>query len=1443
MSSVDTRVVEMKFNNNQFESGIKSVMGSLRALKSSLKLDGATKGINDISAATKGVNFSGMAAGVDNISSKFTAFGAIGFSILQNLTKSVMTFGSNVLSKILDPLIEGGKRRALTIEQAKFQFEGLGMDVEKSMESARLAVTGTAYGLEDAAKAASMFGASGMRAGTEMTSSLRAIAGVAAMTGSSYSDIADVFTSVSGNGRVMGSDLLRLSSRGVNAAATLAKSMGKTEAEVRDMVTKGKVSFEMFSDAMDGAFGKHATAANKTYVGALANMKAALSRIGADVATVSFENQRKVLNALAPVIDDVHDALKPLIKLFGELQGKSSRAIVTMLKGLDMSVLTKSMGYIVSAIKSVLSALSAVFGPVKMAFKEIFPPATAETIIGIARAIASFAADLKVGTDASRKLFRTFRGVFALFDIGFIILRKIAIMFGDLFRSATAGSGGILDFTASTGDFISKIRDAVRSGTFLNNFFRVLTATLTAPIVFLRVLGAAFGDLFKNMKGVDTGGLSGLGKKLQTIFKPFTVFGDIIQSIWEKIGGAIMAFWNFVAPAVKWTTDQLSKLGETIGEALRSLDSAQVVDALKTGGVAAAILLFRNMFNKFFGLFTAESAFTYMNQIKYNLIGLSNSLKVVSKAVAAGTLLMIAAAVLLLAVAMDKLAKIPAKKLLAAGAAMAFLFKELAVTMKFMETTMNTASAAKMVGIAAGMVLLAIAVDILASAVKKLSDLKWNELAKGLVGVTVLMGALTVAARGMSNVKGLPKTAAGIILLAIGIKILASAVKDLSDLGWEEMAKGLVGVGLLLGALTLFTKFSGADKGGMLQGAGIVLLAIGIKILASALKDFASMSWEEIGKGLAAMAGGLVLMGVALALIPPSSILSAAAILVVASSLGLIADALSAMGGMSWDEIGKGLVTLAGALVLIAGALLLLPPSSLLSAAAIFVVATSLQLVAAALAVMGAMSWEEIAKGLIMLAGSLGIIALAMYAMTAALPGAAAMVVVAAALTVLLPVLTAFSVMSWEEMGKGLLMLAGVFIVLGIAGLVLTPIVPTLLGLGLAIGLLGVGMLAAGGGLVLFSVGLTALAAAGAAAVVAIVAIVSGLIGLIPMVMQQIGLGIVAFAAVIANSASAIVKAIVTVLVALIDGIVRLTPKVVGALMKMLFIMINAIVQAVPRLVQAGFTIIRSILDGIARNIGRVITSATNIIVNFINGISRALPRIIQAGVNLILSFVNGLTRAINQNSRALGVAGGNLAKAMVRGMASGLLGGVSTVVNAAKQVASRAFEAAKSFLKINSPSKKFAWLGMGMDEGMGAGLDEYSHIVTKAATGVGHEAIDSMKKSISGVSDLISGDLDMTPVIRPVLDLTDVRKGSLKIGSMMISKPITVGASYSSAKDASAGYQNNQTALAQLGGTGLTQESLTFIQNNNSPKALSSADIYRQTKNQLSVAKGALTK
>ena len=184
MTTIDDKIVYISLNTKDFEEGTKSVLKSIDDLKAGMQFKDAGKGLSELNKHVNAFSIAGIAENIKNISSHFSALGAIGFSVLNTLTNGALHFGKAMVEKVLSPIIEGGKQRALNIENAKFQFRALGQNVDKMMASSLAAVKGTAYGLDEAAKAAGQFGAAGINAGSQMTSTLRGVAGIAAVTNS-----------------------------------------------------------------------------------------------------------------------------------------------------------------------------------------------------------------------------------------------------------------------------------------------------------------------------------------------------------------------------------------------------------------------------------------------------------------------------------------------------------------------------------------------------------------------------------------------------------------------------------------------------------------------------------------------------------------------------------------------------------------------------------------------------------------------------------------------------------------------------------------------------------------------------------------------------------------------------------------------------------------------------------------------------------------------------------------------------------------------------------------------------------------------------------------------------------------------------------------------------------------------------------------------------------
>lgn len=322
MSTVDNRVVKLQFDNAQFEKNVSKSMATLDKLEEKLQFKKAAKGFETLRGGINSVDFSGVMQKVDHLERYFTTVGGRIESTFKNkIFGSIQTIYNNTLGQIE----HGGWNRAMNIENAKFSIEGLKEDWNELYKAMDYAVTGTAYGIDQAATAAASLVASGVgytevieKSGdtevTAMHKALRAISGVAAQTNSDFSSIANIFTTVAGQGRLMGDQLNQLAARGMNAAAKLAEALGTTEADVRDAVSHGAIDFETFAFAMDDAFGEHATDANKTFTGSLSNMKAALSRFGAVFATPIIQKTNKFFIALTDRIKEMKNAISDVVK-------------------------------------------------------------------------------------------------------------------------------------------------------------------------------------------------------------------------------------------------------------------------------------------------------------------------------------------------------------------------------------------------------------------------------------------------------------------------------------------------------------------------------------------------------------------------------------------------------------------------------------------------------------------------------------------------------------------------------------------------------------------------------------------------------------------------------------------------------------------------------------------------------------------------------------------------------------------------------------------------------------------------------------------------------------------------------------------------------------------------------------------------------------------------
>lgn len=222
---------------------------------------------------------------------------------------------------------------------------------------------------------------------------------------------------------------------------------------------------------------------------------------------------------------------------------------------------------------------------------------------------------------------------------------------------------------------------------------------------------------------------------------------------------------------------------------------------------------------------------------------------------------------------------------------------------------------------------------------------------------------------------------------------------------------------------------------------------------------------------------------------------------------------------------------------------------------------------------------------------------------------------------------------------------------------------------------------------------------------------------------------------------------------------------------------------------------------------------------------------------------VNALNTALAKSAKDLGTsAAADLYQAAVNsaaGLVNGLAAQQKNIAAQMDKIADAMVNAIKKKLGIKSPSREFMKIGDWSVKGLAKGLQQSASVSEKAAEQVGHGTIDSLRKTLTGMSEAVMAGVEIDPTIRPVLDLTAIQRDAVKMGDILKGNDLAIGAAFAKAKVASNDYSSNQNAQAEMAMAG--GDSFTFNQTNNSPKALSEATIYRQTKNQISTAKGAL--
>lgn len=1402
--TIDSKVVEMRFDNKDFEANTRTTMSTLDKLKAKLHFPGASKGLEEIGQTAKRVDFSGMSSGIQTVQMKFSALQVMGITALQNITNAAISAGKQLTDAItIDPVKDGfaeyeTQMNSVQTILANTQKEGTNIDqVNKALKELNTYADQTIYNFTEMTRNIGTFTAAGVKL-DDSVSAIKGIANLAAVSGSTSQQASTAMYQLSQalaagkvqlmdwnsvvnagmGGQVFQDALIRTSEhlqtgakQAIEAYGSFRESLtegewlttdvltetlnqiagayskedliaqGYSESQAEEIVkladtatdaaTKVKTFTQLIdtlkealgsgwteswqiiignfeeakevwtkvSDVLGGFIQKSSEARNAILKAAMGNPYSDLAkniqkvtsatsdykdivdsvirgdygngqprfdkltaeghdwarvqnlvneRLGCsfrytEELTTSQEDlnkeQAKTINQILKMSDaelKKNGLTKEDVKALKELQKQSEKTGIPINDLINDMDKLSGKELLHGSVANMGNALINLFTEIHNAWQKVFDPVSAMTLYNIIASMHGVTSKfLKFTEDRGKELTRTLAGVFAALDIIRQCLGgslKFAIKAVNAVLSAF--DMDILDATAKIGDLLVKFDKWLKKTDPFTKGFEEIGKVIKSVVDDL----TKFENKIKKLPNIEN-----FLKTIEKIKSPKVDFSGVINgfselsntttnSSFSNIRKLFSALWKYVTEVGLNIIDTIGKIGTSIAQAFGKGDVFEVINS----GLIAGILVFVKKLTKNITKVT-DDAGGILNNVTEILDGVKDCFVAYQEQLRAGALLKIASAIGILTASVFTLSTIDSDALQRALFGIAALLIELGVALSAFGKMSNDFKGSLKANFL--MKSLAVSILIMAAAVKVLSTISWEGMMKGLIAIGGLLLELSLFLSLTDFKKKSFSSSAGMVLIASALLILSSVVKKFENVNWETIGRSLVSIGALLLEISIFANLAGKAKHIISTGLSLILVASGLKILVSVVDDFSGMNWDEIKRGLTAMGAALLEITIALKLLPKTSLFRATGLIVAAAALKIVANDMNDFASMNWPSIKKAAITMGIAL-------------------------------------------GEIVIALNLMKGTLG--------------GAAALIVASAALAILASTMSKLGKLSSDEIAKGLIAMAAAFFIVGVAGALLQPLIPTILALAAAFVLFGVAALSIGAGLTLVGVGLTtisiglsALGGSLATAAVSIVAglsvIILGVAGLIPAVAEKIAEGVVAFATVIGDCAPQIIDAVLKLFDEVLKSANTYLPTIIDSVLTLLIAVINGVANHIPEIMLAITNLVGKIVEGVTDVIKGLnpdeilkATEAIGILLASIFGFagiskisSQAMAGIVQFGI--ILAELSAVIAAAGGIAQIPGASwlieeGGNFLEKIgtaigqfVGGLAGGVAKGVSS--------------------------------------------------------------------------------------------------------------------------------------------------------------------------------------
>ena len=1080
---IDSRVAEMRFDNRNFERNVATSMSTLDKLKEKLKLKDVATGLENITSAANKVTFSHIGNETDTVGVKFSAMQVAATTALVNLTNTAIQAGTSIANSLISAAKSGFQEYETQINAVQTIL------ANTSSKGTTLEQVNNALDELNHYADMTIYNFTEMTrnigtftaAGVDLDTSVAAIKGIANLA------------AVSGS----------TSQQASTAMYQLSQALAAGTVKLQDWnsVVNAGMGGQVFQDALKETARVHGIAIDQM-IKDEGSFRETLQKgwLSSEILTETLSKftgdlTEEQLTSMGYTAEQAQEIMK-----LGQTANDAATKVKTFTQLIDTLKEANQSGW-----TQTWEILIGDFEEAKSLWTSV-----SDQLGNMIQQSADARNNLLQGWKDSGGRTMIIDSVKNVFEGLVTILNSVKEAFTDVFPPITVEQ--LVKVTEKIKSLSEKFKISEEQANKLKSVFKGVFSILGIGVTIIKNVVSAIVQLFSHFTGLGDSVLnvsSSVGEwisKLHNSIKETNIFGNAINTVIGFVGGAIdrvkefvsvlsdkidihgfkdivdvlKNIWNMTSGVRASLANTIQGIGNAFKDAFHNGDIKSFLDIVNGGLLATVIVKIKKFISGIADSF--DNSTSIIDHIKSIFGTVKDSLESLQKSVKADTLKKIAIAIGVLAASLLVLSMIDPKRLTSALVAITVLFGELMGAMAIFEKIAGKSKGAlKSVGV---MIAMSTSVLILASALKKISDLEWNQLAIGLTGILGLMAIVVSAAIAMGKYgKKLKSGAAQMVIMATALKILASVCGELSQYSWLELGKGLSGI------------------------SGMLLAFAGFQFLMKQIK-------------------------------PTKLLRSATSLVIIGAALEIFADVCSKFGQMQWPDLGKAGAAIAGILAICAG--------------------------------------FELLSGM---SGNI-------------LASSAALVIMATALNLMVPVLQSLGSMSVDEIVKGIVSIAATMAIIGVAGYALEPVAPVILAVSGAVALLGVACLAAGAGVMAFATAFSILSTAGAVGAAAFVEALSvtitGILELIPSMVGVIAEAIVGICNAIILSAPAIGQAFKALLLEAINICVECIPALADGIFKIIVGVLETVKTYSPKIVTLLFDIFKSIAESAVEALGNI---------------------------------------------------------------------------------------------------------------------------------------------------------------------------------------------------------------------------------------------------------------